>query len=140
MHRRQRVAGVSFYQDAVKQCFIGERVELVPEPTNPADKDAIAIMANGRLIGYIPRVETADYHPLIADGRIRGATVHKLEDYEMDDERTIITVSIRVDYGAAPEIIDAAMASPRFRLKEALEEPADVSWYNPRRLFRRRRS
>jgi hypothetical protein len=51
-----RVAGVSFYQDALERCSAGEAVLFVHEPDNPHDQQAIRIVsARGETVGYVPR-------------------------------------------------------------------------------------
>lgn len=40
---------------AVQAWRAGERVEMVPEPTNPADPNAIKLMRDGKMVGYVAR-------------------------------------------------------------------------------------
>jgi hypothetical protein len=50
------VRGESFYQDNIRRVAMrGKNVDLIPEPGNPHDKNAIRIDVDGRTIGYIPR-------------------------------------------------------------------------------------
>lgn len=61
VHRQktQKLVGVSFRQDAVEralgrnQSWEG-RVALVPQPTNPHDSNAVAIVLRGDVVGYLP--------------------------------------------------------------------------------------
>jgi hypothetical protein len=49
-----RVAGVSYRQDVVRRCSVGERLKLVPEPTNIVDPKAVMVCRlNGEQLGYI---------------------------------------------------------------------------------------
>lgn len=51
-----RVAGVSFYQEAVERCSPGEAVRFVHEPDNPHDVMAIRVVSLvGETVGYVPR-------------------------------------------------------------------------------------
>ena len=51
-----RIAGVSFYQEAVERCSAGEPVRFVHEPDNPHDHMAIRVVSQiGETIGYLPR-------------------------------------------------------------------------------------
>jgi len=51
-----RVAGVSYRQDVVRRCSVGERLKLVPEPTNKFDPKAVMVCRlNGEQLGYIQR-------------------------------------------------------------------------------------
>jgi hypothetical protein len=87
------VKGVTFgnRQEALRRlaCYAPEQVRavLVPEPTNPADPAAVAVMVgvqNGRglyRLGYVPRIMTPVVSALrgklpawrVLDGEIRGA-------------------------------------------------------------------
>lgn len=59
----QSVHGESFNNDdgtsrqaILARCFAGDDVDLVPEPTNRFDHDAIAVVVRGKgQIGYLPR-------------------------------------------------------------------------------------
>lgn len=94
--RSCEVAGESFYKDAIaslgeiKQDYYwpddrlyekfveGDRVykysfspldaELVPEPENPYDANAIRVEADGELIGYVPKDRTSEILPLLKSG------------------------------------------------------------------------
>ncbi|GAB3420195.1 HIRAN domain-containing protein [Flindersiella endophytica] len=66
------VVGEASYQDALWRICrgrLGDRVRhdcvavLVPEPTNPYDEHAVAVMIEGSLIGYLRREIAADYLP-----------------------------------------------------------------------------
>lgn len=56
---RSNVVGCDFikgYHDFEKHIKEGDSVRIVPEPSNPYDKDALAVYWNNRHIGYIPRI------------------------------------------------------------------------------------
>jgi len=63
------VVGESQYQDALLELTGGRRhyagvrmatvAELVPEPSNAADPDAVAVFVAGRRVGYLPRAEAS---------------------------------------------------------------------------------
>lgn len=51
-----RLAGVSFYQEALASCSAGDRVRFVHEPDNPYDEMAIRVVTvGGSTIGYLPK-------------------------------------------------------------------------------------
>ena len=50
------VAGVSYRQDAVSRCHEGQTVQLIRNPSNTYDRNAIEVHA-GEQIGFIPRDE-----------------------------------------------------------------------------------
>jgi hypothetical protein len=69
------VAGESHYQPALhelapwdgREDLRHETVaELVPEPENPHDPDAVRVEIAGKLVGYLPRASARDYKSLIA--------------------------------------------------------------------------
>ena len=50
------VAGFAYYDglEVIDELTLGKPVDLVAEPSNPHDPDAVAIVYNGHKIGYIP--------------------------------------------------------------------------------------
>jgi hypothetical protein len=59
---------------------LGERLMLRAEPDNPHDANAVAVHhADGRMLGYIPRVANEPIAQLLADGaRIDAEVVERL--------------------------------------------------------------
>ncbi len=55
---RTRIAGTRHYTGS-KAAQVGDQVDLVPEPTNGFDHDAVRIVIHGDTIGYIPRCYSA---------------------------------------------------------------------------------
>lgn len=57
--QRSPVAGFQFHEarQVWAQLKIGDALALVREPANPHDAHAVRIEWNGRLLGYVPRVE-----------------------------------------------------------------------------------
>lgn len=53
------VAGVRYWDAplVIKKIDVGDTINLVPEPDNPEDYNAIALYWNGTKIGYVPRSE-----------------------------------------------------------------------------------
>ncbi|MDP8995105.1 MAG: HIRAN domain-containing protein [Pseudomonadota bacterium] len=50
------LVGESNYQEAIRACRAGERVEVVHEVGNPYDEQALAVVTGrGATIGYVPR-------------------------------------------------------------------------------------
>jgi hypothetical protein len=69
------VAGESHYQPALRELapWDGREdlryetvAELVPEPENPHDGDAVRVEIGGHLVGYLPRRAARAYRSLIA--------------------------------------------------------------------------
>lgn len=95
------VAGTSYYNEAISKSMqsnsyyklpddkliklgrervykyfpLHENVTLVPEPTNPHDKNAVMVMLNHSLIGYIPREDAPFVCKLIASNSLLSAKV-----------------------------------------------------------------
>jgi hypothetical protein len=78
----QDVVGESNYQKALN-AIGGRRNEmgvkndehlarLVPEPKNKYDPKAIAVKIGGKVVGYIPKTDTEDWHPVIAELGAQG--------------------------------------------------------------------
>lgn len=71
----REVAGESFHETAIRSLFprsFGEqsreirlRAELVPEPTNTHDRNAIMVIAAGKHVGYLPKEEAPAYLPVL---------------------------------------------------------------------------
>ena len=56
-------------------------VELVPEPDNPHDRRAVSVRARGRVVGYLPRDQAADYHLPVKRIVASGGTVRTTADF-----------------------------------------------------------
>lgn len=68
----QPVAGTSFRQDVLEAVLRGREdwrghAALIPEPTNPHDRLAVAVWVEGRQIGYVARGIAALFHRAIAE-------------------------------------------------------------------------
>jgi len=72
-------------QELIAGCEIGDPVELVREPGNRHDGNAVAVLAGAGQIGYLSRADAAILAPLLDDGldgdiriaRIHGGTTDK---------------------------------------------------------------
>ena len=67
-----RVAGVSFRQQEISECIEGDDVELVREPDNRHDSNAIRVDSDYGQIGYIPSETAVSLAPKMD----RGNAVH----------------------------------------------------------------
>ena len=71
------------YHDAPKiwdELASGDALELVHEPTNPHDKNAVRVEWRGRMLGYVPRKENAAIAWALARGERLSARVSRLRD------------------------------------------------------------
>ncbi|EKE68718.1 HIRAN domain-containing protein [Oceanibaculum indicum] len=57
-------------QDILRIVKQGDSVAIVPEPDNPYDPDAVRIITEWGMVGYIPREDSAEVAADIAAGRI----------------------------------------------------------------------
>jgi hypothetical protein len=77
------VAGVSHYESPDTWCEVGVPLELVPEPDNPYDPNAVSVWTqDGRQAGHIPRQTAADMDSsvdhravVLAEMRVDGSRV-----------------------------------------------------------------
>ena len=51
------IAGISFYQDNLKDINFNSEITMKLEPTNKYDNTAIQIIYNNNKIGYVPNIE-----------------------------------------------------------------------------------
>lgn len=74
-----KIAGASYYQSALKRCHKGERLQLVREPHNPHDHNAIAVHGQAKqLIGYLNKGLAAELAPLMDRGVWIEASISEL--------------------------------------------------------------
>jgi hypothetical protein len=89
-----RVKGISHYQEAASHCRIGDAVNLVPEPENPHDRNAVRVDCHGRRIGYISRDLAPRIQPLAQQGRVKGVVSDVLgerrDDFSLGIELRLI--------------------------------------------------
>jgi hypothetical protein len=130
----QEVAGESNYASAIRKALgnhtgrdwveVTTVAQLVPEPNNRHDPNAVQVLINGDVVGYLPREDAARYAPvlsgLVASGwlpqvsaQLRGAMV---EDYDYDSRGRALTTtqfvgSVRLDL-AEPHLLVPANPAP----------------------------
>ncbi|MGN7159479.1 HIRAN domain-containing protein [Sphingomonas solaris] len=98
-------------------CVPGERIELVPEPKNPADPNAVAVFSvRGVQIGYL----TAERAPWIG-GMVRLGR----EIQAVFQERTRIGAAIRVAFDGEAPVIPAASVPQR----QSQSDPDDAGFW-----------
>lgn len=60
----------------------GDKLDLVPEPDNEADQNAVAVFVNGQKIGYMPREKAAVFSPLIRNRYVKiNATLMEVDPW-----------------------------------------------------------
>lgn len=102
-----KVAGISHYKDAIIENFASEiddgefdyetsSVELIPEPENEHDPNAIKVLVNGIKIGYVPKELTSFARDIIDSPNYLGAkvTIFGERDEEDDNDNIDLWASI----------------------------------------------
>jgi hypothetical protein len=68
IERKFFIAGVQFHPGAaniIRDLVVGDDLDLVPEPTNKFDPNAVRIESAGELLGYVPKKFSAEISALI---------------------------------------------------------------------------
>lgn len=93
-----KVAGISHYKDAIIENFVfddddefdyeSSNVELIPEPENEYDPNAIKVLVNGIKIGYVPKDLTTFARNIIDSPNYSGAkvTISGEKSYVLNDD------------------------------------------------------
>lgn len=74
------IVGEAAYQDHIRQVdktAQGGEFDIVlhPEPRNPHDRNAVAVLADGRPVGYLPRAMASVWQPAILKAAAKGHVV-----------------------------------------------------------------
>lgn len=93
-------------QDILCEVEPGDDVRLEREPSNPHDRNAIAVSVGGETIGYIAREEAAILAPQLDAGRPNEAIVHCIRGGVPGAPHYGCRISIAWD-GAAPHPFQA---------------------------------
>lgn len=65
----------------LEECVFYERVILKPEPSNKYDNNAIKVMTENKLLGYVGRNETQEVKPLLTDYKAFIADISTIDAY-----------------------------------------------------------
>lgn len=77
-------------------------VQLVPEPSNPSDSNAIMVLFDGLHVGYIPKELTSQYKSVISDannlfyGDIRGGAYKLVRQDYVEDKLDPFTLTLKL--------------------------------------------
>lgn len=75
------------------QLRVGEALDLVLEPTNQWDKNAVVVKAHGEIVGYVNRLQTAAFHKWLRESSVE-ATLDRLNG-SSDRPRAYMFVRVR---------------------------------------------
>jgi hypothetical protein len=100
-HLRSCIRNAS--QEARDLCEIEGLAQLVPEPTNDFDPNAIQVwMSEGR-VGYIGKNDTRHFHPFLAAAKQQGASrVWVLSRIGWNDDYSNPLIGVRLRLGDDP--------------------------------------
>jgi hypothetical protein len=98
------LAGESHYFEAISSAAnrqSGEHVtiaEIIREPDNKFDANAVRVEINGRTVGYIPREEAPAFHPLLDFGKsVNKRIFASCRVWVSDDDESYGSVSLDID-------------------------------------------
>ena len=95
------------------------KIELIPEPDNEYDSNAVAVYADGMIVGHIKKGSCTQVKNLIASGTIRrisaeiggGKYKYIFEDYDSDklkmetgESPYFVHLTLEIDNGEEPQI------------------------------------
>jgi len=72
--------------DRLRELEPGQKLTLLREPENPADKRAILVMNGEKKLGYLPRRLNGIFCRLMDAGKYLYATADEFTTYESDDD------------------------------------------------------
>jgi hypothetical protein len=72
---------------------IGESIVLDPEPDNKYDPNAIRVLARGKNIGYINRIQAPGFHHWLETGHVKAVIDRKNGDPERPQVYLFIEVT-----------------------------------------------
>ncbi len=100
---RTRIAGHHYHHgpELMSELSAGQTLELVREPANPHDADAVRLDWNGKSLGYLPRDQNYAPARLLEEGRILSARICDL-DFRNDPWRPVgVDISLEPGSGNA---------------------------------------
>ncbi len=98
-----KLAGVSFddRQDNISQCKDCDKLDLMREPNNTYDKNAIRVEDKGRMLGYIPKVQAASLAQYMdAGGDIAGCYIDRIIGGGTLNYGVTISIMVKDNYQA----------------------------------------
>lgn len=81
-------------QKIIKECCKqGDELQLVREPDNPYDEDAVAVHCQGGKIGYLNLISAGEIAPILDEG---GEVRCRVSDITVDGRRKSYRVKIQI--------------------------------------------
>ena len=90
------VAGFQFHDgEAVwSSLAVGDPVELIREPANVHDPDAVGVVFQGSQLGYVPRRENRAVAQMLDRGESLQATIARLQDSDDPWQRVMVRIGL----------------------------------------------
>ena len=125
---KTHVAGVTFYNVNFASIKKSSKVQIIPEPTNPYDKNALKVIIDGTHVGYIKRELAETLAPKILDGAFIKAKVKSVVGWNKPNQGIILTLSIteKFDIGRANDELGDYLKNEAANLK-IIEAPNPVT-------------
>ncbi len=87
------VAGLRHvYEGTMSEIHDGDKVTFQAEPSNPVDADALAVMHNGKTIGYVIRTLRANFHEWLDHQKVSAV----IERQNGKPERPLVYIRVSV--------------------------------------------
>jgi hypothetical protein len=88
------LAGFQYHQgrEVWDDLKVGDALELVREPNNPYDPNAVRVEWQGRMLGYVPRRENRAVAGMLDRGTKLGAKIVRLKKVRRPWERVLFEV------------------------------------------------
>ena len=104
---RHYKAGAAF---SIGELEIGTNILLVPEPQNPHDKNAVAVLSvNRKMLGHISKEVAAKYQLLCLENKIIQVKVHSANT---SDDHALFDIRIAVTHNLAQQSSKSNLAAP----------------------------
>lgn len=89
------VAGFRYYLDNARPASlkVGQSIELIPEPNNPKDPNAVQFLAEGHRIGYVNRLQASTFLHWLSERKV-SSILERLNGRE-EKPRAFVFVRVR---------------------------------------------
>ncbi|HFH9837235.1 TPA: HIRAN domain-containing protein [Streptococcus suis] len=93
------LAGFAYYDglDVIEELKLGTSLEMLAEPTNPYDSEAVVILYQGKKLGYIPKHKNSLISRLLfyGHGDILEARVQMIDLAEHPEQQLRVVVKFK---------------------------------------------
>jgi len=99
------IAGVKFHQldTVIDELTLDMVLDLVPEPTNKFDPNAVKIMHNGVMLGYVPKKFSSEVSARIEAGQVVTCKLIEINRTAQPWEKAKVTIRCEKPEPADPK-------------------------------------